>query len=1021
MRPYLEHLQAADSTEKSGVPSCDCDRDPVEGLKKLFVDYFQGRQIATGEVPAQRPVFRRMHGVAHGTFVVRADLPQELRVGVFAQKSEYPVWVRFSSDVQPGTPDLKGTCGIALKLFGVEGRKVMAPDEDATTHDFLFQNFDVFFTDTAKDMCEFTLASLNKQGAAYLKAHPTTAEILTAMEKTVPTVLGTPYWSVIPFRFGKARYVKYKLEPEAFPQDGDTPDYNDPFYLRADLHARLKKGPASFRFMVQFSLNDQDTPLDKATVRWSEKLSPPVHVATLVLPQQDLGTRGQDAYGENLAFNAWHALPEHEPVGSIAEARKVAYRASAEVRRNVNGVPLAEPVEPRPAELYSGQSYPQAEDTVIVRAAIHPAIGIARMGNSEEFFIGPEVVEPRPQPTGFYRDGTGALKRQAARFRIYGYNAAGKVVRELTADWADIRWKVHVANLKASWYEWQIALDIPEAAKTQLPRRNPTVKGDARRQLEIDGGARSIEGKGTYGSQYRFEGQFQGTPVYLGELRTDEQGRLLFLGGLGKSASPGGTAIFDPKNDNSFINANGWYDDASDGPVTAEVTIEGRKVPVEPAWVVTAPPNYAPDTVGVRTLYDLLFDLYVEAGWLPPLPSKVSFRHDVYPVLRRLSNLQWVNQGFATQFGHGGPNDFESPEYVRKLAWLPAEGGYDVYAELRRQVLNAFRDPSGADSNQLPWPWIYGDAMEVPPANTPRQNAAISPTQYRVLQTWAAGSFISDWDTPSEPQHELSQVKLGEQPAMLDKAALHFCLADAFHPGCEVTWPIRHLSMFSAPFRIRHRPEGAPVPDYGDVLTQAEALGRDGPLHTQGPGDLTRWMGLPWQADTAYCRSGYSTKDYSYDPYVPTFWPARVPNQVLTAEAYQVVMDPSRPREERLAAYANRASWVRSLKGSTAEQMEQMVNTFGQMGVVELRPGLPDDPAFPPVMGVESVSGGAAQPALLQARVAPEAAVADMAVPAEAHEGLDVRKRLHHQTVRKAGWESPEEAERAPLPVRRRK
>jgi hypothetical protein len=44
-------------------------------------------------------------------------------------------------------------------------------------------------------------------------------------------------------------------------------------------------------------------------------------------------------------------------------------------------------------------------DTAIVRAAIYPAIGIARVGNSEnEFFLAPEVNEPLPEPPGFYRD-----------------------------------------------------------------------------------------------------------------------------------------------------------------------------------------------------------------------------------------------------------------------------------------------------------------------------------------------------------------------------------------------------------------------------------------------------------------------------------------------------------------------------------------------------------------------------------------------------------------------------------------
>ena len=215
---------------------------------------------------------------------------------------------------------------------------------------------------------------------------------------------------------------------------------------------------------------------------------------------------------------------------------------------------------------------------------------------------------------------------------------------------------------------------------------------------------------------------------------------------------------------------------------------------------------------------------------------------------------------------------------------LGERGGVDLYGELRRQVLNSFRNPAGSDNNQLPWPWVYGDAMDVPPADTPRQNATVSPTQYAILQLWAAGTFVPDWDGAGGAA-SIDRVGLQKQPATLDRAALDHCLADAFHPGCEVTWPVRHLTLYAAPFRLHHRPPGAPDPLYGPTLSQQVALSRTGPLHAQGPGDLTRWMGLPWQADTAYCRSGY---DADYDPYVPTFWPARVPNQVLTDAAYTI-------------------------------------------------------------------------------------------------------------------------------------
>src|SRR3978361_1987746 len=91
-------------------------------------------------------------------------------------------------------------------------------------------------------------------------------------------------------------------------------------------------------------------------------------------------------------------------------------------------------------------------DSRLVRAAIHPAIGVARLGNSPDaYFVGPEVVAPPVSEAGSSRDGSGALKRQAACFRLYGYNAQGQVVAELTPDTVEVRWTVHVANKKAVW------------------------------------------------------------------------------------------------------------------------------------------------------------------------------------------------------------------------------------------------------------------------------------------------------------------------------------------------------------------------------------------------------------------------------------------------------------------------------------------------------------------------------------------------------------------------------------------
>ena len=130
----------------------------------------------------------------------------------------------------------------------------------------------------------------------------------------------------------------------------------------------------------------------------------------------------------------------------------------------------------------------------IVRAAIHPAIGIARVGNSpDEYYFGPEIPGGLPIAPGGYKDARGAMKRQAARFRIFGLDAEGRVVRELTADDATIQWTVHLANKKASWYQFETALDIPEAVPTSL--RNAAYQGAARDALVIDPGPRRVSGR----------------------------------------------------------------------------------------------------------------------------------------------------------------------------------------------------------------------------------------------------------------------------------------------------------------------------------------------------------------------------------------------------------------------------------------------------------------------------------------------------------------------------------------------
>lgn len=975
--------QPPNSVSVDTTPMCDCESNAIACLEQMFVQMVQMRRIQQGQCPARRPVFLRLHGVAHGRLEVVSGLPEHLRIGLFSEVKSYPVWVRYSSDLQDGRSDLKSTIGIGIKVFDVPGEKILAPDAQAPTIDIILQNIDVFFVDNASEMCAFIKASFSKEASdEWLKTHPRTQEILDEMKKIVPSVLETDLWSAMPFHFGENNFCKYKLEPEIVPL-GSAPDYHDPNYLHADLMQRLEQGETRLKFLVQLRSDPEKMPLDNATVRWDETASPPIHVATLILPCQNINARGQAEYGETLSFNPWRTLAAHQPIGSIAEARKIVYQASAALRRNVNGEPIGEPQEIRPSTIW-----PAAKDSYIVRAAIYPGIGVARVGNStaeDDYYIGPEVVHPTQEKI---RDSQGAIKRQAARFRIYGYNAAGEVVEELNSNNVDLEWTVHLANRKAQWYQFKVALDIPEAETLSVPRRNPRVT--LRETLAIDPGPRTIKGKNTSGADYQFEnGEFMDVKVPLGELRTDEDGHLLVLGGLGKSGSPQGMPIYNPDNPDSFNNADGWFDDISDGFVTAKVNIGGREIPVESSWIIVAPPNYAPDIIGWRTLYDLLVDTYVECGWME-MPTKAYFAQDILPILSRLSNLQWVNKGFATLFGKGSPMDFGDREFIAKLAH-PPKSDEDQYRELRQVIFNIFRPTDTKSSERSAWPWIYGDAFGTAFEDSPRQNVTLSKVRMKLLEFWVEGNFINDWTPDIKTVDNLDKLPLADRPAMLDRAALDFCLADAFHPGCEVTWPMRHSTLYTAPFRVRQRSADQPEPDYGNNLTQEIVLQPGGPLSSQVPGGLTRWMALPWQADTAFCRSGY---DPQYDPYIPTFWPARVPNQVLTQENYEIVMNTSLPREERLAAYYKRDSWLRALKGKAPEQMLQMVAEFGKMGIIEPRPGVENDPDFPPVIFVESLTVERLE----------ELGVKFAALSEEEPSSLP----LHMQ---RAGWESMEQLE----------
>jgi hypothetical protein len=584
--------------------------------------------------------------------------------------------------------------------------------------------------------------------------------------------------------------------------------------------------------------------------------------------------------------------------------------------------------------------------TKIKYCKIHPAIGIARVGGSEEgYFIGPEVPEydgAPPAEYGGWKDKDGQILRQVARFRIYAYDNSGNVLGELNpGDSVDVTWRVHVANRKAEWYDFDEAMDIPAfdgsqgTPPKQSGQRNATVA--ERATLINDPGPREISGRNTQGPQYAFTGgKVFGIEVPLGELRTDDAGRLLFFGSHGHSASSTG----DPAG--TFANNDGWYDDISDGPVEAAVTIAGVPVSVEHAWVVVAPPDYAPGVTSVITMYDVIAEAssHVDPSIKPRVPS---FTKHVAPIFVRLAQNQWVNAGFGKLFG------FQSPLYLDRL--LPTLGDNSDFAQpIRQQLFARFRHPDYAAMEPDAIPPVYGDSVNLP-ATDPRQWYAVTQWQYDILLAWADGNFTADWSGAAAPK-TLEEYPVAEQPWALDTSALGNTIGGPFHPGCEMTWPMRQPILYEAALRLklRHGPE----PDYGPYLNSRICLAPGGPLDGSGPGDVSKWMAVPWQTDTSSCL--YAYVGWQDGVFLPTFWPVRVPNNILTDEQYEVVNDTEKPYHERYEAFKfdNRQYWLRAMgpRSNYKVVINHFVKEWNEVGVVTRTAGPPDG-MFPKTMFVE--------------------------------------------------------------------
>lgn len=535
------------------------------------------------------------------------------------------------------------------------------------------------------------------------------------------------------------------------------------------------------------------------------------------------------------------------------------------------------------------------------RYAIYPAIGFARVGTSQEYFLAPEVPGTYSKPAdGAYRDREGRLKRQAVRFWLFEYDDADPQVPPRPAapgsgGVARIDWSVHLKNKKPVWYEFAgIIGEGPAGYPPGHPLRNSSITDLAQRQktLVIDPGLRTLPADGTPKTHEIARGTssapaaehwpppFTGGAAItsLGTLWSDATGRLTVAGGYGTSGTPG---PLPPTGLLRYDNNDNWFDDVSDGPVTAQIIFnDGTSVDAAPAWVIVAPPDYAPPIENLVTTYDLLYDLGLREFGLDTTIYDVasggfnsvfqpSFRRHVYPILRRALEYRWVISDAEVHAS--------SPKFDLAALAAPPAPGETPATNPRDKIFRRLRDPDNVGAaGQRNMPRLHNDGTGGVPPETRR--FTVTRFQFFVTKQWAAGKFLTGAADPVP-------TPAGITPEGLDRASLEAACGGSFYPGMEAGWILRDPRVYVTPFAFRFR-----------------HLPAEGPTGFT-PGDLTKRMALPWQADFLKCANYW--------------WPAQRPNQVLVG--------------------GNTLEWDRAVSSHV-----HLVSVWSQLGVVAQDPADPN-------------------------------------------------------------------------------
>jgi len=312
--------------------------DEAERFARYARDFAEMQQRKSAKYGNGRALHRKQLLALSAELEVLADLPEAARHGLFAAPGRHAAWIRLSNGGTDRAPDAQPDIrGFAIKVFGVAGPSALGTGE-AACQDFLLINHSAFAFPKSEPFVGLVMAA-SRGGSALLKHVFGSYGLVggTRLMARFARIMGQRFSGFATERFFSAAPLAcgpYAARLRLLPPGGD-PAANAARDWAADMQRRLAGAPLDYQLQLQFFVNEAATPIEDASVDWSEGVSPYVTVARLHVPCQDFAAPAALTLAQQVeaaTFDPWSALEAHRPLGDVMRARKVVYFASEKSR-----------------------------------------------------------------------------------------------------------------------------------------------------------------------------------------------------------------------------------------------------------------------------------------------------------------------------------------------------------------------------------------------------------------------------------------------------------------------------------------------------------------------------------------------------------------------------------------------------------------------------------------------------------------------------------------------------------------